>query len=181
MSFNGCDLQCFSDWYDISGKLVRIDIENLKFIIMSLVKYRNGSRNYFPNTSNGLLERFFNDSSFDNRAFDGEVAFSPRVDILESDNNFELQFALPGFEKENFSIDIDENVITVSGERKFEEEKTEKSYKSVQTSFGKFKRSFRLPENVNAKKIEAKYNNGILEIVIPKDETKIVKTSITVK
>lgn len=148
---------------------------------MNLVKYRNGSRNYFPTTANGLLERFFNDSLFDNRVFEGEEAFSPKVDILESEKNYELQFALPGFEKDNFSIDVDDNVITISGERKFEEEQTEKSYKSVQTSYGKFKRSFTLPENVNAKKIEAKYNNGILEIVIPKDETKIVKTSITVK
>ena len=147
---------------------------------MSLVRYRNGAKNYFPTTANGLLERFFNDSLFDN-TFDGEMAFAPKVDILESDKTYELQFALPGFTKENFVIDVDDNVLTVSGERKFEEEKTEKTYRSVQTSYGSFKRSFSLPDNVNAKKIEAKYNNGILEIVIPKDETKIIKTSIAVK
>ena len=148
---------------------------------MSLVRYRNGARNYYPTNSNGLLERFFNDSLFDNKVPDGEVAFSPKVDIIESDKNYELQLALPGFEKDNFTIDIDDKVITISGERKFEKENTEKTYKSVGTSFGSFKRSFNLPENVNAKKIEAKYNNGILEILIPKDETKIIKTSITVK
>lgn len=148
---------------------------------MSLVKYKNGARNYFPATASGLLERFFNDSLFDNTVLEGEVAFAPKVDILESDKTYELQFALPGFKKEDFVIDVDDSVLTVSGERKFEEEKTEKTFRSVQTSYGSFRRSFSLPDNVNVKKIEAKYNNGILEIVIPKDETKIVKTSITVK
>lgn len=148
---------------------------------MSLVRYRNGARNYYPTNPNGLLERFFNDSLFDNRVYDGDVAFSPKVDILESEKSYELQLALPGFEKENFAIEIDDKIITISGERKFEEEKSDKTFKSVSTSYGSFKRSFNLPENVNAKKIEAKYTNGILEIVIPKDETKIIKTSITVK
>ena len=148
---------------------------------MSLVRYRNGNRNYLPTTANGLLERFFNDSLFDNTIFDGEMAFAPKVDILESDKTYELQFALPGFNKEDFSIDVDDNVLTVSGERKFEEEKSDKTYRSVQTSYGSFKRSFSLPDNVSAKKIEAKYTNGILEIVVPKDETKIIKTSIAVK
>lgn len=148
---------------------------------MSLVKYSNGARNYFPSTATGLLERFFNDSLFDNTVVDGDMAFAPKVDILESDKTYELQFALPGFNKEDFVIDVDDNVLTVSGERKFDEEKTEKTYRTVQTSYGSFKRSFSLPENINAKKIEAKYNNGILEVVIPKDETKIIKTSIAVK
>jgi HSP20 family protein len=148
---------------------------------MSLVRYRNGARNYVPTTATGLLERFFNDSLFDNKIIDGDMAFMPKVDIIESDKTYELQFALAGFNKEDFVIDVDDNVLTVSGERKFEEETNEKTYRSVQTSYGSFKRSFSLPENVNAKKIEAKYNNGILEIVIPKDETKIIKTSIAVK
>lgn len=148
---------------------------------MSLVRYRNGARNYLPTTTTGLLERFFSDSLFDNTTLEGEMAFAPKVDILESDKTYELQFALPGFNKEDFVIDVDDNVLTVSGERKFEEETNEKTYRTVQTSYGSFKRSFSLPDNVNAKKIEAKYNNGILEIVIPKDETKIIKTNIAVK
>ena len=148
---------------------------------MSLVRYRNGNRNYLPTNASGLLERFFNDSLFDNTIFEGEMAFAPKVDILESDKTYELQFAVPGFNKEDFVIDVDDNVLTVSGERKFEEEKSEKTYRAVQTSYGSFKRTFSLPDNVNAKKIEAKYNNGILEVVIPKDETKIIKTSIAVK
>ena len=126
----------------------------------------------------GLLERFFNDSLYDNTQ---DNSFVPAVDIIESDKNYELQFAVPGFDKENFELGVDDNILTVSGERKFEEEKSGKTFKSVRTSFGSFRRSFTLPENVDATKIEANYKNGILEVVIPKDETKVLKTTIKVK
>lgn len=145
---------------------------------MSLVKYRNGATNYFPTTGNTLLDRFFNDSYFDNTT---EAVFTPKVDIMESDKAYELHFAVPGFNKDNFELNIDENVLEVSGERNFEEENSDRKFKSIQTSWGSFKRSFSLPENIAVEKIDAKYNNGILEVVIPKDETKIVKKSIKVK
>ena len=145
---------------------------------MSIVKYRNGATGYFPTNMGGLLERFFNDSLYDNTQ---EQDFAPAVDILESDKNYELLFAVPGFEKENFELNVDDNMLTVSGERKYEEDKSGKTFRSVRTSYGAFKRSFTLPENVASAKIEAEYKNGILEVVIPKDETKIIKTSIKVK
>lgn len=145
---------------------------------MSLVKYRNGASGYYPTSPNDLFERFFNDSLFDNTR---DVKFSPKADILESDKAYEIHLAVPGFTKESFELNVDDKVLTVSGERKFEEEKSEKTYKSVQTSYGAFKRSFTLPDNINLKKVDAKYNNGILEIVLPKDETKVLKTTIAVK
>ena len=145
---------------------------------MSIVKYRNGAKGYYPTNMGGLLERFFNDSLYDNMQ---EENFSPAVDMLESDKSFELHFAVPGFEKENFELNVDDKILTVSGERKYEDEKSGKTFKTVRTSFGSFRRSFTLPENVAATKIEAQYKNGILEVVIPKDETKIVKSTIKVK
>ena len=145
---------------------------------MSIVKYRNGARGYYPSNMGGLLERFFNDSIYDNTQ---AQKFVPEVDILESDKSYELHFAVPGFEKENFSLGVEDNILSVSGERKFEEEKSDKKFKSVRTSYGSFQRSFTLPENVDLTNIEAHYNNGILEVIIPKDETKVIKTSIKVK
>ncbi|RLD20487.1 MAG: Hsp20/alpha crystallin family protein [Bacteroidetes bacterium] len=145
---------------------------------MSLVKYRNGASGYYPTNMGGLLERFFNDSLYDNTQVQN---FVPEVDILESDKTYEIHFAVPGFEKGDFNLNVDDKMLTVSGERKFDVEKTEKKFKSVRTSYGTFERSFTLPKNVNANKIEANYTNGILEVVIPKDETKIIKTSIKVK
>ena len=144
---------------------------------MSLVKYRNGSAGYFPANMNGLLERFFNDSLYDNTQ---DQVFIPEVDMLEDEKNYELHFAVPGFEKENFSLSVDDKILKVSGERKFKEEKSEKTFKSVQTSYGSFQRSFTLPDNVDHTKIEAHYKNGILQIIIPKDETKVIKATIKV-
>jgi HSP20 family protein len=145
---------------------------------MSIVKYRNGMRNYSPTNMSGLLERFFNDSVYDNTQ---EQSFVPAVDILESEKNYELNFSLPGFEKDSFNLGVEDNILSVSGERKFVDEGSGKTYKSVQTSYGSFKRSFTLPDNVDTSKIKANYNNGILEVVVPKDETKVIKTSIEVK
>ena len=145
---------------------------------MSLVKYRNGATGYYPTNMGGLLERFFNDSLYDNTQVQN---FVPEVDILESEKTYEIHFAVPGIEKDNFSLNVDDKMLTVSGERKFKEEESEKKYKSVRTSYGSFERTFTLPKNVNANKIEANYTNGILEVIIPKDETKIIKTSIKVK
>lgn len=145
---------------------------------MSLVKYRNGARGYYPSNTGGLLERFFNDSLYDNTQVQN---FIPEVDVLESEKTYELHLAVPGFSKDNFNLEVDDNLLTVSGERKFEEKQSDKTFKSVQTSYGSFSRTFTLPDNVDATKIEAHYNNGILEVVVPKDETKIIKTSIKVK
>lgn len=145
---------------------------------MNLVKYRNGGRGYYPVNMGGLLERFFNDSLYDNTQVQN---FIPEVDVLESDKTYELHIAVPGFNKNDFNLEVDDNLLTVSGERKFEDTKSDKKFKSVQTSYGSFSRTFTLPENVDATKIDAHYNNGILEVMVPKDETKIIKTSIKVK
>jgi HSP20 family protein len=161
----------------LKGSKVKL-IKNLKFKVMSLVKYRNGATGYFPTNMGGLLERFFNDSLYDNTQVQN---FIPEVDILESDKTYEIHLAVPGFEKDNFKLNVDDNVLSVSGERKFEEEKSDKVFKSVRTRYGTFERFFTLPDNVNSAKIEAHYKNGILEVIIPKDETKIIKTSIKVK
>ena len=145
---------------------------------MSLVKYRNGARGYYPSNTGGLLERFFNDSLYDNTQVQN---FIPEVDVLESEKTYELHIAVPGFKKDNFNLEVDDNLLTVSGERKFEEKQADKTFKSVQTSYGSFSRTFTLPDNVDATKIEAHYNDGILEVIVPKDESKIIKTNIKVK
>jgi HSP20 family molecular chaperone IbpA len=99
---------------------------------------------------------------------------------FEEEKAFEIHVAVPGVAKEDFKIDVNDNVLTISGERKFTKEKKETNYHSVETQFGAFKRAFTLPENVDATSITAKYNNGILEVVVPKDEKKVLKTSIKV-
>jgi HSP20 family protein len=82
--------------------------------------------------------------------------------------------------KDDFKIDLNDNFLTISGERKLSKEKNEKNFHSIETQYGTFSRSFSLPENVDVNKINAKYENGILAISIPKDEKKVLKTSIKV-
>ena len=145
---------------------------------MSIARYNNVLNDFVPTTFNHLVDRFFNESL--GRSGGSAYSFVPKVDIIEDQKAFEIHLAVPGMNKEDFKIDLKENYLTVSGERKFKKEVEEKNYRSIETSYGAFSKTFVLPENVDAEKIEAKYNNGMLELVVPKDEKKLLKTTIKV-
>jgi HSP20 family protein len=144
---------------------------------MSIVRYTTAN-DFVPTSFSNLIDRFFSDSLA--RTGGSAYSFVPKVDILESPKAYEIQVAIPGANKEDFKIDLNENRLTVSGERKFTKEKKESELHVIETQYGNFSRSFVLPENVDAGKINAAYTNGILEITIPKDEKKVLKTSIKV-
>ena len=141
---------------------------------MSIIRYN--SNDYVPTKFSSLVDKFFNESL----ARTGGSAFIPKVDIVENTDSFEIQLAAPGLTKEDFKIELNDNYLTVSGERKFSNEKKERTFHSIETQYGSFSRSFSLPENVNAGNINATYTNGILELTIPKDEKKALKQTIKV-
>jgi HSP20 family protein len=145
---------------------------------MSIVRYNSTLNDFVPTTFSNLIDKFFNESM--SRQGGSAYSFVPRVDIVENEKAFEVHVAVPGMNKEDFKIDLNDNFLTVSGERKFTAEKESGNFRSIETQYGTFSRSFAMPDNVDAAKIAAKYNNGILEIVIPKDEKKILKTTIKV-
>jgi HSP20 family protein len=145
---------------------------------MSLIRYNSTLNDYVPVSFNNLIDRFFNESL--SRTGGAAYSFVPRVDIVENEKAFEIHVAAPGMNKEDFKLDLNDNYLTVSGERKFTKEQNEKNFRSIETQYGNFSRSFALPENVDASKINAKYNNGILEINVPKDEKKTLKKTIAV-
>lgn len=145
---------------------------------MSLIRYNSALNDYVPTSFSNLFDRFFNDTMA--RSGGSAYSFVPRVDIIEEDKAFEVHVAVPGMSKDDFKIDLNDNYLTISGERKFNREKKEDNFYSMETQYGTFSRSFSLPENVDASKISAKYVNGILEITIPKDEKKILKSTIKV-
>jgi HSP20 family protein len=135
---------------------------------MSLVKF---SGNY-PS----VFDRFFGNDWFDwaNRNFSATNTTLPSVNIKESSADFEVEVAAPGLGKNDFNIELNHDVLTISSEKKEEKEtKDEKQYTRREFSYQSFTRSFTLPNIADSEKIEAKYENGILKVVIPKkDEAK---------
>lgn len=145
---------------------------------MSIVRYNTALNDFVPTSFSNLIDRFFNESV--TRTGGSQYSFVPRVDIIENEKAFEIQVAVPGMNKEDFKLDLNDNFLTVSGERKFTKEKKDNNFHSIETQYGTFSRTFSLPENVDSSKISAAYNNGILEIVVPKDEKKVLKATIKV-
>lgn len=129
-----------------------------------------------PATIDRFVDRFFNDS-----LDESQTAFTPRVDIAESETAFEVQVAVPGLEKKDINIDLRDGLLTISGERKFVKKDQGKNFHTVQTQYGTFKRAFQLPDSIEEGKIEASYESGILNVIIPKDESKKIVSKITVK
>jgi HSP20 family protein len=96
------------------------------------------------------------------------AAFAPAVDIYEDDGSIMVQAELPGIKAEDLKINVENNVLTLSGERKLEHEDKREGYHRIERAYGAFTRSFVLPESVDAEKVEAEVNEGVLTIKIPK-------------
>lgn len=94
----------------------------------------------------------------------------PAVDMFETDDNVVIKAELPGLEKKDISLDFQNGVLTLKGERKSENEVKEENYYRREMSYGKFVRSFNLPVNVDAEKIKAEFKNGVLTVEVPKPE-----------
>jgi HSP20 family protein len=121
---------------------------------------------YFPS----LFDRFWNNELMDwNRSnFSSTNTSLPAVNVKETDDDFVIELAAPGMNKKDFKINFNNNILTISSEMKDEKED---SYTRKEFSYQSFQRSFTVPDNmVNGDKISAKYNEGILNIVLPKRE-----------
>jgi HSP20 family protein len=145
---------------------------------MSIVRYSTDLDGFVPTTFSQLVDRLLNESV--SRSGGSAYSFIPKADIIENEKGFEIDIVLPGMNKEDIKIELKDNQLTVSGERKFLKEKNKDRFHSVETTYGTFSRTFALPENVEAEKIQARYNNGVLELVVPKDEKKLLKATIKV-
>jgi HSP20 family protein len=94
----------------------------------------------------------------------------PAMDLVEAEGHFVLTADLPGLSEEDVTIEVEDRVLTVSGERKATHEVTKEGYHRVERAFGTFSRSLTLPEGINAEAVEASFDRGVLEIRIPKPE-----------
>lgn len=107
------------------------------------------------------------------RGESGNIAgFAPSLNTREDENGYYVELDLPGVKKEDINIDINKNTVTISGERKTKEEVKEENYYKLESFYGKFQRSFLLPDNVNPDDIKATFENGVLELTLPKSDVK---------
>ena len=144
---------------------------------MTIVRYDRDLR-----TLQEELNRLFSTNL--SRAFDdegiGRGAWAPSIDIYENKDQIILEAELPGMKQEDFDLSIENNVITLRGERKFEKTDETDNYHRVERSYGAFTRSFTLPQTVSAEGATAEYNNGVLRVTLPKrEETKARRIQVT--
>ena len=99
-----------------------------------------------------------------------DIDISPRVDVEENDNEFVVSAELPGIKKDEIKVNFQDGIMTISGEKKFENEEKRKNFHRIERSYGKFSRSLEFTSNVVADKISADYKDGILSITLPKSE-----------
>ena len=149
---------------------------------MALVKFANGNSNKaFKPVYTDVFDSFFNSDSFLPKS---TVVRIPAVNIAENENEFHIELAVPGLKKEDFKINLEQDQLTISAERKSEstEQDETKKYNRLEYNYSSFMRSFTLPESADHSKIEAEYKDGILFVSIArKDEAKIQSKEIVVK
>jgi HSP20 family protein len=136
--------------------------------------------NTIQNEMNRLFNTFF-DTPTANGGTQPARRWLPAMDLLETGDHFVLRADLPGLTEGDVTIELEDNVLTISGERKAEHEDREEGYYRVERASGSFSRSLTLPEGVDADAITASFTNGVLEVKVPKPEQrKPRKVSISV-
>lgn len=134
---------------------------------MSLIKTKKNG-DLIPSVLSDFFDtdRFFNTRWLE-REFEQTL---PSVNIRENGKEFNIELAAPGFNRNDFKVNVEENVLTISAERKEEKKEENERFTRKEFSYNTFSRSFTLPQTVNGEKIDAKYTDGILRLCIPKKE-----------
>jgi HSP20 family protein len=131
---------------------------------MSLIRYNpRGLTPWFDFD----IDRFFSDWPFVPAQSESR-GWSPAVDVSEDESKIVLKADLPDMDEKDVDIHVEDGMLTIKGERKFEDEKKEKNFHRVERRYGAFSRTFALPEDVDQEKISAAYNKGVLEVTVPK-------------
>jgi HSP20 family protein len=118
---------------------------------------------------NKMFDSFFRGGILDDGSF-GSSLWTPAVDVAEHDDAFQVKVELPGVQKDDVKITMQENILTIRGEKKQEKESRSTEHHRLERSYGSFQRSITLPASVKHDKIEAFYKDGILTVTLPKAE-----------
>lgn len=142
---------------------------------MKLIRYNTGFPRFFDDFVTRDLEQFFDASGLQNRRL-------PATNVKETEDHFALELSVPGFNKEDFKVELDQHVLTVSVEKEDKQEEKNDQYVKQEFRYHNFKRSFNLPENaVDGEKIEARYDAGVLYVTLPKREEVKPKPARTIE
>lgn len=141
---------------------------------MTLIKY------YRPEFGLKSIDKFFEHFNADLNASSEENSYTPETDIIETENAFTINLSVPGIKKEDVKIELDKDNLVVTGERKLDSDVSLRFHKQ-QMAYGKFSQAFHLPQSVNKDAINAKQEDGILSIILEKNEKKEIKSIIEIK
>ncbi|HOI29759.1 MAG TPA: Hsp20/alpha crystallin family protein [Melioribacteraceae bacterium] len=122
------------------------------------------------------IQRYFDD--FSNFGFQFSDNFNPRIDVSEDEKTYNVIAEIPGIKKENLKITLQDNILTIEGEKKKEEDSKEKNYYRSERIFGSFKRCFTLPSEVDSEKVDAKFEDGVLSVSLKKLEPQPKKEKV---
>jgi HSP20 family protein len=116
------------------------------------------------------INRAFRDSYREGRQDESltSSSFAPAVDVYEDEHNVTLKIEVPGVDEKDISVNLENNTLTVHGERKIEKEEKEENYRRVERQYGSFTRTFTLPTTVDSEKVSATYDKGVLKVTLPK-------------
>jgi HSP20 family protein len=114
------------------------------------------------------MNRLFRDNYGEGQEALSTSTFAPPVDVYEDEHNVTLKIEVPGIDEKDIDVQIENNLLTVHGERKFEKEEKEENFRRVERQYGSFTRSFTLPSTVNPEQVQAHYDKGILKIQLAK-------------
>lgn len=137
---------------------------------MAITRFNRPESDLMSKRFSDIMDEFFNDAVKTRRN-----TFVPSIDVSETEDQFLISAELPGMDKDNIDISLENGRLSISGERSFEKEDKGKKYHRVESSYGSFERSFQLPDNVDEESISATYENGLLNISIDKSEDKVKK------
>ncbi|SDG38089.1 Hsp20/alpha crystallin family protein [Epilithonimonas hungarica] len=143
----------------------------------TIVKRTNGS--LLPADARSMFDDFFNRELFNwgNNNFSASRTTLPSVNIKELEKAFEVEVAAPGMQKEDFKVTLDGNLLTIASSKEDKKEENSGNYTRKEFSYQSFQRSFELSKDVDDDNIEAKYENGVLRLTIPKKESALAQSS----
>ncbi len=130
-----------------------------------------------------MIDRIFDEFPYEWPTLSrGTKELIPAMDIFETDKGYEVEAEIPGIKREDIEVNINDRILTIKGEKKDERDEEKKGSKILERIYGTFERSFTMPEDADKDNISAKYENGILRLMIPKrPESKSKKVKIEVK